>query len=280
MTKPATYHWEFKARFRRNAFGWRSQPAIQRIKQAVSEIKKMARGDVVLAADGAVMLLERLSPALEKVDSSSGSIGTAVNHAIDDLVPIIANAPADPATRDGWLERLWAALEADEMPYIETLGGFWGELCASKAVSSQWADRLMSRTRSALNPEGGLDPYFHGSSACLSALYESERYQDIVDILQVDTIWAYKRWVVRALTAMGKKSDALRYAGVLPWTLDPERRRRLHVRGDPAVPRGSFRRHTSATARETSGPEHTSLHSAPYPGSTRIRLLQRYWRIS
>jgi hypothetical protein len=235
MTKPETYHWEFKARFRRNAFGWRSQPAIQRIKQAVSEIKKMARSDVVLAADGAVMLLERLSPALEKVDSSSGAIGTAVSHAIDDLVPIIANAPADPATRDVWLERLWAALEADKIPYVEVLAGFWGELCASKAGSSQWADRLMSRTRSALNSEGSLDRYFHGTSACLSALYESERYQDIVDILQVDTIWAYKALGRESADGDGQEVRRAPLRRVLPWTLDPERRRRLHVRRDPAV---------------------------------------------
>jgi hypothetical protein len=31
--------WTFKRRFRRHAFGWRSQPAIGRIKEAVSEIK-------------------------------------------------------------------------------------------------------------------------------------------------------------------------------------------------------------------------------------------------
>ncbi|MHB8508959.1 MAG: hypothetical protein ACYDGR_09990 [Candidatus Dormibacteria bacterium] len=44
---------------------------------------------MALAADGAVALLERISPALEQVDSSSGAIGTAVNNAIDELVPII-----------------------------------------------------------------------------------------------------------------------------------------------------------------------------------------------
>ena len=79
------HKWEFKARFRRHAFGWKSQPAIQRVKQAVSEIRKVARYDPVLAAEGAVTLLERLSPALEPVDSSSGSIGTAVNNAIAEL---------------------------------------------------------------------------------------------------------------------------------------------------------------------------------------------------
>jgi hypothetical protein len=42
--------WEFKPRFRRRAFGWRSQPAIQRVKEAVAEIKKVARTDAALAA--------------------------------------------------------------------------------------------------------------------------------------------------------------------------------------------------------------------------------------
>jgi hypothetical protein len=97
-----SHTWEFRARFRRHAFGWRSQPAIQRLKQAVSEIKKAARRDPVLGAEGAVLLLERLSPALEQVDSSSGAIGTAVNHAITELVPVIAGAPADARTRERW----------------------------------------------------------------------------------------------------------------------------------------------------------------------------------
>lgn len=94
------HKWEFKARFRRHAFGWKSQPAIQRIKQAVSETKKVARRDPVLAAEGAVLFLERVSPAIEHVDGSSGAIGTAVNCAIEELVPILAEAPADAKTRE------------------------------------------------------------------------------------------------------------------------------------------------------------------------------------
>ena len=85
--KRATHKWAFRARFRRNAFGWKSQPAIKRTKEAVSEIKKVARKDQVLAAEGAVLFLERVSPALSHVDSSSGAIGTAVNNAIAALVP-------------------------------------------------------------------------------------------------------------------------------------------------------------------------------------------------
>jgi hypothetical protein len=73
----------------------------------------VARRDLVLAAEGAVSFLERLSPALEQVDSSSGAIGTAVNNALRALVPIIADAPTGPSLREVWLERQWAAHQAD-----------------------------------------------------------------------------------------------------------------------------------------------------------------------
>jgi hypothetical protein len=178
--KEAGHRWEFKARFRRNAFGWRSQPAVQRVREAVGEIKRVARRNPVLAADGAVTLLKRISPALESVDSSSGSIGTAVHNAIEELVPIIGAAPADPATRSAWLERLWPASEGDQIPYIESLAGHWDELCGSKEVASEWVDRLLDITRLALSRDQGTRGYFHGAPACLSALLRAERYGELV----------------------------------------------------------------------------------------------------
>jgi hypothetical protein len=194
------------------------------MKQAVSEIKKIARRDPLLAGEGAVLLLERISPALENVDSSSGAIGTAVNNAMSDLIPIIAEAPADSRTREAWLERLWAAHEADQMPYIEQLANHWGELCASEKLAMVWADRLVGITRLALSPDKSVRGYFHGTSACLSALYRAERYQEIVDLLGGDEIWPYKRWAAGALAAMGRKSEAMRYAESCrgPWTNDNE----------------------------------------------------------
>jgi hypothetical protein len=218
------YRWEFRARFRRHTFGWRSKPAVQRVKEAVSEVKSVAKRDPLLGGEGAVVFLERVSPALEHVDSSSGAIGTAVYHAIEAFVPIIAAAPADPKARERWLDRLWAAHEADAIPYIETLADHWGELCASKEVASGWADELVGITRMALSPDPKLHGYFHGTSACLSSLYAAERYEDILDIVQVDTIWAYKRWAVKALAAMGKKAEAIRYAESCrsPWASDRE----------------------------------------------------------
>ena len=221
-SKTPAHKWQFKARFRRNAFGWRSQPAIKRVKEAVSEIKKVARKDKVLAAEGAVSFLEKVSPALEHVDSSSGAIGTAVNNAIAALVDIIATAPADEKTRQKWLERLFEAHAADQIPYIESLADYWGELCASPEVASRWAAELIGVTRMALSPDKNLRGHFHGSTACLTSLYAAGRYDELLDVLKDETFWHYKRWAVKALAAQGKKAEAIRLAegSRSPWASD------------------------------------------------------------
>jgi hypothetical protein len=224
MAKSEAHPWEFKARFRRHAFGWRSQPAITRIRQAVAEIKRVTKKEPALAAEGAITFLERVSPALEQVDSSSGSIGTAVNNAIAELVPLIASAPADPEMRNAWLERLFEAHQADQIPYIERLADDWGELCASKEVASMWADRLIGFTGAALSSDKSHRVHFQGTSACLSALFRAGRFDELIGLLRVDTIWPYKQWAVRAMAAKGQKAEALCYAESCrsPWASDSE----------------------------------------------------------
>jgi len=136
MGKAPRHRWTFAPRFRARSFGWRSAPAVKRVREAVTEIRRAARKDPVLGGEGAVLFLEKVSPAIEQVDGSSGSIGTAVNRAIEALVPIIAGAPAEEGTRDEWLDRLWRAFLADEIPYLESLGEFWGELCVTPERAS------------------------------------------------------------------------------------------------------------------------------------------------
>jgi hypothetical protein len=77
-------------------------------------------------------------------------------------------------------------------------------------------------TRLALSPDRNLRGHFHGTSACLSALYRAERYEELLDLLAVDTIWPYKRWAVKALAATGQKAEAIRYAESCrgPWASD------------------------------------------------------------
>jgi hypothetical protein len=214
MSTGNSYKWEFSTRFRKGCFGWRSDPAISRIKEAVAEIGKVARKDQILGAMGAVLFLEKLSPALEHVDSSSGAIGTAVNNAIEKLTPVIANAPADEKLRHQWLERLWEAVQEDDIPYIEQLTDQWGDLCGTSRTASIWADELIGTVRMAWSGEPGVFGYFKGTSACLSALLKAGRNEEILELLALMPYkaWHYRQWGVKALSALGKNDEALQYA--------------------------------------------------------------------
>src|SRR5262249_45085867 len=110
----------------------RSRLACQRLKEAVTGIKKVARTDPVAAGDGVVSLMERIWPSFQDVDTSSGALGGAVYWAQEELLPIAIEAPADRKTRDKWLERLWQAIEDDGVDYLSLVQNRWGELCASR----------------------------------------------------------------------------------------------------------------------------------------------------
>ena len=235
-SKKAGHPWAFRARFHANAFGWKSQPAIARVREAVAEIKKVAKSDPLVAAEGAVLFLERVSPALAHVDGSSGAIGSAVNRAIEDLVPLIAGASADAKTRDAWLELGSMKLHAaDEVPYIETLANHWGELCVTREVASRAADRLVGLTKNALSPDPKMRGHYHGTTMCLTALFRAERYGEILELLEHERFWPYKRWSVKALAATGKKAEAIRLAESSRGPVDKRRRRRAALRRNSAV---------------------------------------------
>ena len=111
----------------------------------------MARGDAALAGEGAVLLLEKLSPAVSDIDSSSGALGNATAGVVETLAPLIAAAPVARPVREKWLERLFDAVQEDDPPYIESLGEHWGALCADSSLASQWADRLMPLLKLVVN---------------------------------------------------------------------------------------------------------------------------------
>lgn len=192
----STYKWHFSPSFRRHAFGWRSDAPIQRIKEAVTEIKQVFRKEPVLAAEGAMTFLEKLSPALEHVDSSSGAIGTAVNRAIDTLVPIITKAKVDQQVRQRWLERLWSAIQDDDMPYIENLGDYWGELCVSTELASTWADEFLPLVEQVWSPTASGRGYFKGTSICLASLYAAGRFDELLALIDKAPFkwWHYREW--------------------------------------------------------------------------------------
>jgi len=208
------YKWEFRPRFKTLAFGWRSELPIKRIKEAVSEIKRVARKDPVLGAEGAVIFLEKLSPAIENVDGSSGAIGNAVNRAIEAMAKIIADAPAEDEVRDRWLDRLWEAVNDDEVPYLDTLPDYWGRMCVTEQRASKWADKLIGITRIVLSPSPSIRGHFKGTTACLSALFHAQRYDEILEILLITTrpFFPYAIWGVKALELKGQVKEALELA--------------------------------------------------------------------
>jgi hypothetical protein len=215
MSKAAGKHaWAFAPRFRRGVFGWRSEPAIARIKEAIAEIKAASRKDALLAAEGAVLFLQKVSPALQNIDSSSGAIGTAVNRAIDVLEPVIAKAPATEPMRRKWLEQLYQAHADDEIPYIESLANYWGELCASPDLAAEWADRLVETVGTVWGHSREEHGFFHGTTMCLSALLAAGRHEQLLALLDKCPypFWSYRQWGVKALIAMGRKTEALHYA--------------------------------------------------------------------
>jgi hypothetical protein len=136
-------------KFRTNAYGWRaSSLAIGRLKEAVAEIRSVAKSDPVAAGDGVVSLMERIWPSFQGIDTSSGALGAAVLRTVNEPIPILTVAPADHATRGKWLERLFEAVQNDGVEYIT---------CGSTEFSirsSEIASRLKSPER---DPHGGSD---------------------------------------------------------------------------------------------------------------------------
>ncbi|MDE2296675.1 MAG: hypothetical protein KGL99_11210 [Burkholderiales bacterium] len=207
--------WAFRARFRRAAFGWKgTKLAIERIHEALAEIRAVARHDPATAAEGAVLFLEKLSPALNQIDSSSGALGNATYSAVEELVPIIGSAPVDAAVRKKWLDRLFDAIQDDDPPYIEHLGDHWGDLCATPELASVWADQLLPTQRRVLRErERGTYAFFSGTTLCYSALFKADRHDELLELLALDPrpIWQYMVWGARALAARGQVDEAIAY---------------------------------------------------------------------
>jgi hypothetical protein len=202
-----SYAWAFRTSLRRNAFGWRgTRKAIERLSEAVGEIERMARTDPALAGEGAVLLLEKLSPAVNQIDSSSGALGNAANGVVQRMVPLIAAAPVPRRVREKWLECLLDAIQEDDPPYIESLGEHWGALCGDPALASDWADQLLPMVRLVLaDRASGTYAYSKSSTLCYSALFHARRFDDLLAVLALDPkpYWHDQQWAAKALAAQG-----------------------------------------------------------------------------
>lgn len=175
--------------------------------RAVGELRRAARHDPLRAGAGAVLLCEGLPAALEAIDDPVGTATGAVARAIDALAPVLA-APCAPATRELWLERLWAALVEDDAGHLRRLAEHWGSLCVGPAVAAAWAGRLLPAAREAVASAS--------SVACLASQVAAGLHEDALALLATRPIavWPERQFGVLALAARGEVDAALAYAAV------------------------------------------------------------------
>jgi hypothetical protein len=158
-------------------------------------------------------LMEKLWPALEHIDTSSGALGSAVHRTLGNLIPIMISAPADVATRSRWLERLFQAVMDDGVQYLAPVEERWGEIAVYPELMEEYAERLRRMIRRVWveEPPGG---HIVGTTICLSCLLEMGRYGDLIEVLARAPMkwWHWHRFAAEALARTGMADAAIAYA--------------------------------------------------------------------
>ncbi|MEM9354851.1 MAG: hypothetical protein AAGB04_01440 [Pseudomonadota bacterium] len=209
------HKWIFKSRFRANAYGWKATAlATKRLKEAVSEIKKVSKSNPVTGAEGAVSLMERIWPSLQGIDGSSGSLGNAVNRTLEALIPLVIDAPADNKTRSKWLERLFEAVQVDGVNYLSPVEDRWGELCGGDELAKEWVNRLLPIVEEFWTQENVFGSWVHGQSICLSCLLATKRFEELQQLLSKKShqFWAFDKFWAQALAEQGEVDAAVEFA--------------------------------------------------------------------
>ncbi|KMQ49889.1 ST7 protein [Chitinispirillum alkaliphilum] len=199
----------FTRQLRAGAYGWKSSAlAASRIAAAVKEIKGVAKKDPSSAAMGVTIFLEKCWRAIEHIDSSSGKIGIAVSKAIAQLALVFGNAPL--SQRESLLKRIWSIYEDEDIGYYDVLGDYWPQLCNNKELASLWADKLLPVVTNVLSGSTAIT-YFKGTSVCLSCLLYSERYEEIIRLIDPKKVlFSYLRYRSLALVKIDKVDVAVR----------------------------------------------------------------------
>jgi hypothetical protein len=207
------HKWTFQSRFRSGAYGWNgTQLAAQRMKQAVSEIKKVAKTDSSLAGEGCIEFMARLYPACQYIDTSTGAFGTASNRTIEALIPILIGADWDMNTRGKHLEILYQAVCDDGWELLTQIEDQWGEICVYEGLAHLWADRLIPILRNEWSQDHvGM---IKGDSIGLSCLLFTKRYDELKALIDLNKhkFWSILKFWAEALVRQGKLDEAIAFA--------------------------------------------------------------------
>ncbi|MFC1783337.1 tetratricopeptide repeat protein [Planctomycetota bacterium] len=210
-----THKWTFKSRFRTGIFGWNgTQLASKRMKEAVSEIKKVAKNDSSLAGEGVIEFMSRLYPACQYIETSSGAFGTASNKTIEAIIPILIKADWDMNTRGKHLEILYQAVCDDGWELLSPVEEQWGKICVYKGLANLWADRLILLLKENWADDANRGHWVVGSILCHSCLLETERYDELYELISLRPYasWTFNKLWAEALAKQGKTDEAIAFA--------------------------------------------------------------------
>ena len=199
--------WQFEARLRRNAFGWRSPKVLAALREAGAEVGAAFKVDPLAGARAFARLVERIPPALAQVDDSSGAVQGELSQIFDEMAPLFGDAPLDPKERDQLLARIWQAIVDDEMPWIERLADRFAKLVGDALTAARWAERFLSEVKAsrAVADRG----YCQALSPCLACLYAAGRLDEVLALARQESLYDYRKWGVRALVDLGRLDEAL-----------------------------------------------------------------------
>jgi hypothetical protein len=217
MAGKVTHKWAFKPGMRANAYSWKSSAkAIDRLKSASSEIRAVARTDPTGAAEGVIALAQRIWSAFEHIDTSSGALGNAVRRTLEDLLPILIEAPADEKTRAKWLEQLREAIEDDGVDYLAPIADRIGQIAAYPQLMNLHADCDLDMIRAAWADHARFSHVTAGTLT-LSCLLESGRYDELMALLGLKktSLWFDMKFGAEALLRQGREDEALAFAEAL-----------------------------------------------------------------
>jgi hypothetical protein len=150
MVSKVTHKWAFKPGMRAGAYSWKSSAkAIDRLKSASTEKRAVARADPTAAAEGVFALAQRIWPAFEHIDTSSGALGNAVRRTARRFAADPDRSTGDEKTRAKWLEQLREAIEDDGVDYVAPIADRFGQIAAYLALMNLHADCNLDVIRAA-----------------------------------------------------------------------------------------------------------------------------------
>jgi hypothetical protein len=214
MAGKITHKWAFKLGMRAGAYSWKSSTkAVERLKSASAEIRAVARTDPTTAAEGVIALAQRIWPAFEHIDTSSGALGNAVRRTLEELLPVLIEAPADEKIRAKRLEQLREAILDDGVDYLAPIADRFGQIAAFPALMNLHADRDLDMIQAAWSDHARFS-HVTTATLTLSCLLEAGRYDELLVLLELKTsrLWFDQKFGAEALLRQGREDEALAYA--------------------------------------------------------------------